>query len=44
MGNQLVAVAPQQILPVEHYLIDLPEYVYDKRWKDDFWVVRNLPL
>ncbi|XP_013397860.1 phosphoinositide 3-kinase regulatory subunit 4 [Lingula anatina] len=26
MGNQLTGAAPLQILPVEHYLTDLPEY------------------
>jgi len=31
MGNQLAGVAPSQIFPVEHYLTDLPEIVFDKR-------------
>ncbi len=28
MGNQLTGIAPSQILPVEHYLTDIPEYEY----------------
>ena len=31
MGNQLTGIAPSQILPVDHYLTDLPEYEYDYR-------------
>lgn len=31
MGNQLMSVAPSQILPVEHYLTDLQELTYDVR-------------
>jgi len=27
MGNQLVALAPSQIFPVEHYIQDIPEHV-----------------
>ena len=27
MGNQLVALAPSQIYPVEHYIQDIPEHV-----------------
>ncbi|KAL4221189.1 phosphoinositide-3-kinase [Mactra antiquata] len=29
MGNQLTGIAPSQILPVEQYLTDLPEYEFD---------------
>jgi len=29
MGNQLAGTVPTQILPVEHYLQDLPEFQYD---------------
>ncbi|KAL5015431.1 hypothetical protein ScPMuIL_009701 [Solemya velum] len=29
MGNQLTGIAPSQILPVEQYLTDVPDYEYD---------------
>lgn len=29
MGNQLAGIAPSQIFPVEYYLADLPDYIYD---------------
>lgn len=29
MGNQLTGIAPAQILPVEHYLTDVPSIVFD---------------
>ncbi|RDD40341.1 Phosphoinositide 3-kinase regulatory subunit 4 [Trichoplax sp. H2] len=31
MGNQLSSLAPSQILSVDHYLSDLPQYHYEKR-------------
>lgn len=31
MGNQLTGIAPSQILPVEHYLTDVPDYEFDLR-------------
>ena len=32
MGNQLAGTVPTQILPVEHYLQELPEFEYDSRY------------
>ncbi len=32
MGNQLVAVAPAQIFPVEHYMSDLSDLTFDTRF------------
>lgn len=29
MGNQLVGIAPSQLFPVEYYLSDIPDFVYD---------------
>lgn len=29
MGNQLSGIAPSQIFPVEHYLTDLPDYLFE---------------
>ena len=29
MGNQLTGIAPSQILPVEHYLQDVPSFEYE---------------
>ncbi|GIY06614.1 phosphoinositide 3-kinase regulatory subunit 4 [Caerostris extrusa] len=29
MGNQLTAIAPSQIFPVEYYLTDLPDCTFD---------------
>ena len=38
MGNQLTGIAPSQILPVDHYLTDLPDYEYDYRWAKKIFV------
>lgn len=32
MGNQLSGIAPSQILSVESYFSDLPDYEFDCRW------------
>lgn len=31
MGNQLVAIAPSEIFPVEHYLTDHSQLMFDAR-------------
>ena len=31
MGNQLTGIAPSQILPVEQYLSDIPDYEFETR-------------
>ena len=31
MGNQLVGIAPSQIFPVEHYLTDHNDLIFDVR-------------
>lgn len=37
MGNQLVGIAPSQIFPVEHYLTDLRDFQFDKKYVHYFY-------
>ena len=36
MGNQLVGIAPDQILPVEQYMSDAPDLIFEARYVHDY--------